>query len=287
MSNAKEIRGKIKSVKNTRKITKAMEMVAASKMRRAQERMLAGRPYSEKIRSVIGHLAQAHSELKHPFMQERPLKRAGLILVSTDRGLCGSLNANAFKATIQQLRDYDQKKIPVDLAVYGQKGIAFFKRYGGNVVAQAGHLGDKPQLADTIGVLKNMLDAYLAGQIDRLLLVRSRFINSISQKPEVLQLLPLPSAEDEKLSHYWDYLYEPDPESVIDALLKRYLESLVYQAVVENVAAEMASRMVAMKNASDNAGTLIRELTLIYNKARQAAITQEISEIVGGAAALE
>ena len=287
MAGAKEIRTQIKSIQNTQKITKAMEMVAASKMRKAQDRMEATRPYSDKMRQVIGHLANAHPEYRHPFLEEREeVKRAGYITVTTDRGLCGGLNANLLRKTIKELREWDEKGIGLDHAVIGSKGLQFYNRLGANIVAEATSLGDKPGLADIIGTVKVMLDAYNEGRIDRLYLAQNRFVNTMTQQPEIIQLLPLPPAEDEELQHHWDYLYEPDAATVLDDLLTRYIESQVFQAVVENIASEMASRMVAMKAASDNAGDIINDLQLAYNKARQAAITQELSEIVAGAAAV-
>ncbi len=287
MAVGKEIRTKIKSVKNTQKITRAMEMVAASKMRKAQDRMDAARPYAEKIRNVIGHLAHAHPEYKHPYLQEREVKKSvGFIIISSDRGLCGGLNANMFKATVRAMREWNDKGVRIDLCTIGAKSNAFFKRLGGNVVAQASHLGDTPQVADLIGVAKVMLDAYDAGQIDRLFLVYNEFVNTMTQRPHVEQLLPIHGVDDPQLKHHWDYLYEPDAKDVLDGLLMRYIESLVYQGVVENLSCEQAARMVAMKSASDNAGDLIGDLQLAYNKARQAAITQELSEIVAGAAAV-
>jgi len=286
MAGAKEIRTQIKSIQNTRKITKAMEMVAASKMRKAQDRMRASRPYAEKIRNVIAHLSQAHPEYKHPFLIEREARRVGLIIISTDRGLCGGLNINLFKTVIGQLREWQDAGLEVDIAVFGSKAQQFFKRIGGNIVAQATHLGDAPGVDDLIGSVKVMLDAYSEGRIDRLYLASNEFVNTMTQRPQVDQLLPVAGEPDEELKHHWDYIYEPDAKPVLDGLLMRYIESLVYQGVVENVACEMAARMVAMKAASDNAGNLIDELQLAYNKARQAAITQELSEIVSGAAAV-
>lgn len=286
MAGAKEIRNQIKSIKNTQKITKAMEMVAASKMRKAQDRMLATRPYAQKIRQVIGHVAMAQAEYRHPYLEEREVKRVGIIVISTDRGLCGGLNINLFKKTVQAMREWQDQDVEIDLCLVGNKALGFFKRLGGNVVANVGHLGDKPRLNDIIGTIRVMLDAYDEGRIDRLFLVENEFINTMTQKPRVTTLLPLPPSEEDDLKHHWDYIYEPDTVPVLDTLLTRYVESVIYQGVVENVACEMASRMVAMKSASDNAGELIDELQLVYNKARQAAITQEISEIVGGAAAV-
>ncbi len=286
MAAAKEIRSKIASVKNTQKITKAMEMVAASKMRRAQERMSAARPYAEKMRNVVAHIAHSRSEYRHPFLQEREVKRIGVILVSTDRGLCGGLNANLFRQTLRQLQAWDKEGKETELCVVGNKGVGFFSRIGGRVVGQASQLGDAPKLEDLVGTIKIMLDAFDEGRIDRVYLVFNQFVNRMTQKPEFEQLLPLPPSQSEDLAHHWDYIYEPEARDVMDQLLTRYIESLVYQGVVENIACEQAARMVAMKAASDNAGKLIEELQLVYNKARQAAITQELSEIVGGAAAV-
>ena len=287
MAGGKEIRTKIKSIQNTQKITKAMEMVAASKMRRAQERMRQARPYAEKMRSVVAHLAQASLEYKHSFTQERDVKRVGFIIVSTDRGLCGGLNINMFREAVNALSEWQQKDVEIDVTTIGTKGLGFFKRIGANIVSEATRLGDAPQLIDLIGAMKIMLDAYEEGRIDRLYVVHNRFVSAMSQVPQVEQLLPIHADEpDEKLKNHWDYLYEPDAHEVIDALMTRYIESLIYQGVTENIACEMGARMVAMKSASDNAGTLIDELQLVYNKARQAAITQEIAEIVGGAAAV-
>lgn len=286
MAGAKEIRTKIASVKNTQKITKAMEMVAASKMRRAQDRMRAARPYAAKIRNVIAHVGHANPEYRHPYLTPREVRRVGLILVSTDRGLCGGLNANLFRETLRRLRAWEQQGTEADLCVIGAKAAGFFGRIGGRVVGQATHLGDAPSLESLIGTVKIMLDSYLSGKIDQLYLVYNQFINSMTQRPVVEQLVPVEPHEDKSLSHHWDYIYEPDAKEVLDHLLDRYIESLVYQGVVENIACEQAARMVAMKSASDNAGKLIGELQLIYNKARQAAITQELAEIVGGAAAV-
>lgn len=287
MASGKEIRSKIKSVKNTQKITRAMEMVAASKMRKAQDRMQSSRPYADKMRSVINHLAHAHAEYKHPYMVAREVKRVGLIVISTDRGLCGGLNINAFKTILGALQKFDEQKVGVDICIVGQKAASFFKRVGVNIVSQTTHLGDAPRVDDVIGSVKVMLEAYDKGEIDELHLIYNEFVNTMTQKPRLERLLPIPVTEkDPELKHHWDYIYEPSPENVLDQLLMRYVESLVYQGVVENVACEMAARMVAMKAASDNAGTLIDELQLAYNKARQAAITQELSEIVAGAAAV-
>ena len=287
MAGGKEIRNKIKSIQNTQKITKAMEMVAASKMRRAQERMQLARPYAEKMRNVIAHLAQANLEYKHSFTLERDVKRVGFIIVSSDRGLCGGLNINLFRETVNALSDWQDRGAEIDVTTIGSKSLGFFRRIGSNVVSEATRLGDAPQLTELIGAMKVMLDAYIDGRIDRLYLVHNQFISTMSQQPKVEQLLPTHADEpDEGLTRHWDYLYEPDARDVVDALMTRYVESLIYQGVVENIACEMAARMVAMKSASDNAGDLIDELQLVYNKARQASITQEISEIVSGAAAV-
>jgi F-type H+-transporting ATPase subunit gamma len=286
MAGAKEIRSKIASIKNTQKITKAMQMVAASKMRKAQERMLATRPYAEKIRNVVAHMAQAHPEYHHPYLEERPVQRVGLIIISTDRGLCGGLNINLFKKAIMSMKEWNAAGLEIDLTLIGTKANSFFRRMGGNVKAAARHLGDNPSIIELIGTVKVMLDAYEEGRIDRLYLVHNQFVNTMTQSPELQQLIPVIGDPDERLHTHWDYIYEPDSKPVMDALMIRYIESLVYQGVVENVACEMAARMVAMKSATDNAGNLIDELQLIYNKARQAAITQEISEIVSGAAAV-
>jgi len=287
MAVGKEIRTKIKSIQNTQKITRAMEMVAASKMRKAQERMQASRPYAEKIRAVIGHLSQAHPEYRHPYLQEKEsVKRVGLIVVSSDRGLCGGLNTNLFKATVKSIKEWREKGVEVDLCLIGQKGISFLKRLG-NVSASVGQLGDAPGIEDLIGSVKVMLDAFDNGEIDRIDVVYNKFVNTMTQDPCVDQLLPVQADEvDDELKHHWDYLYEPEAKDVLTDLLVRYVESQVYQGVVENIACEQAARMVAMKAASDNAGDLINDLQLVYNKARQAAITQEISEIVSGAAAV-
>ena len=287
MAVGKEIRTKIKSIQNTQKITKAMEMVAASKMRRAQERMRQARPYAEKMRGVVAHLSQASLEYKHGFTQSREVKRVGFIIVSTDRGLCGGLNINLFRETVNALSEWQAKNVGIDVTTIGTKGLGFFKRIGANIVSEATRLGDAPQLTDLIGAMKVMLDAYADGRIDRLYVVHNKFVSAMSQAPQIEQLLPIHAeTPDEKLERHWDYLYEPDANEVVDALMTRYIESLIYQGITENIACEMAARMVAMKSASDNAGELIDELQLVYNKARQAAITQEIAEIVGGAAAV-
>ena len=287
MAGTKEIRNQIRSVRNTQKITKAMEMVAASKMRKAQDQMTATRPYAERMREVIGHLAAANPDYRHPFLEPRePLKRVGIIFVSTDRGLCGGLNINLFKTVLTELRRFDTQDIAVDLAILGGKGVGFFRRLGGQIVAQQTGLGDRPHLQQVIGTIKVMLDAYRDGKIGRLLLVRNQFVNTMTQKPVVQQVLPVEPVRETEMLQNWDYLYEPTPEALLDDVLVRYVESQIYQAVVENVACEMAARMVAMKSASDNAGEVIQRLTLVYNKARQAAITQELAEIVAGAAAV-
>ena len=287
MAGGKEIRTKIKSIQNTQKITKAMEMVAASKMRRAQERMYRARPYAQKIRNVIAHVSQANLEYRHSFTLERPAKRVGFIIVSSDRGLCGGLNINLFRDVVNALTEWQSRSAEIDLTTIGSKGFQFFNRVGANIVSEVTRLGDTPHLDDLIGPVKVMLDAYTDNRIDRLYLVHNHFNSTMSQTPQLEQLLPIHAVQpDETLSHHWDYLYEPDAKDVVDALMTRYIESLVYQGVVENIACEMAARMVAMKSASDNAGDLIDELQLVYNKARQASITQEISEIVGGAAAV-
>ena len=287
MAGAREIRTKIKSVANTRKVTRALEMVSASKIRKAQDLMRASRPYARAMRQVIGHIAHATAEYKHPFMVTRDtVKRIGYVVVSTDRGLCGGLNANMFRRLLADIREWQGKGVEVDVVAIGSKANAFFKRLKVNLVGSVTHLGEKPQISQLIGVIKVMLDSYSAGRIDRLNLAYNDFVNTMTQKATVDQLLPLPPADQFVTAHNWDYLYEPDPETVMEHVLTRYVESLVYQATLENLASEHAARMVAMKSASDNATKAIDSLTLVYNKARQAAITQEISEIVGGAAAV-
>jgi F-type H+-transporting ATPase subunit gamma len=286
MAGTKEIRVKIASIKSTQKITKAMEMVAASKMRRAQERMRAARPYADKIRSVIGHLRVANPNHRHPFLVEREEKSIGIIVVSSDRGLCGALNVNVFKQVLIAAREAQTRGAEVHLALIGAKALQFFRRLKLPVVASITHLGDKPHVAELIGSVKAMLDLYEAGKIDRLYVASNRFINTMTQKPGLLQLLPAETVDAADLQERWDYIYEPAPDELIASYMLRYIESQVYRAVVENMACEMAARMVAMKSATDNAGKIIDELQLIYNKARQAAITKEISEIVGGAAAV-
>jgi F-type H+-transporting ATPase subunit gamma len=288
MAGAKEIRSKIASIKNTQKITRAMEMVAASKMRKTQERMRASKPYATKIYDVVKHIARANSEYHHPFMNQRDIKRIGMIIVTSDRGLCGGLNANLLRESIGTMRPWHAEGKEVDLCIIGRKGQAFFKRVGGRVIASLDHLGDTPGVKDLIGAVKVMLDAFYQGEIDALHIVYNEFVNTMTQKPTIKQLLPLPMSEEdtESLGHYWDYIYEPDAKELLDELLERYIELQVYQAVVENIACEQAAKMIAMKSATDNAGELIKEFQLAYNKARQAAITQELAEIVGGAAAL-
>src|SRR6202044_2027281 len=287
MAGAKEIRGKIASIKNTQKITKAMEMVAASKMRRAQDRMRAARPYAEKIRKIVGHLRQVNLDYKHPFTLERPVQSVGVIIISTDRGLAGSLNLNLFKATLIAIREAQSRGAKVSVCVIGSKARQFFRRLSGiEVSASVTHLGDKPHVADLIGTVQVMLDFYRDAKVDQLLLAHNVFVNTMTQRAVVPQLLPLQTVDKDELQERWDYLYEPDSAEILDGLLMRYVESQVFQGAVENVACEMAARMVAMKSASDNAGDLIEEFQLIYNKARQAAITKELSEIVGGAAAV-
>jgi F-type H+-transporting ATPase subunit gamma len=287
MANEKEIRTQIASIKNTQKITKAMEMVAASKMRKAKERMNATRPYASKMRNVIGHLANANTEYNHPFLLDREeVKRVGYIIISSDRGLCGGLNVNLFKAALKDMQQWQEKSVEIDFCLIGAKATQFFKKFSANIVSQVSQLGDEVHLEELIGTVKAMLDAYTDSKIDRLYLVENEFVNSMTQQPKVSPLLPLAAEDNDEMKHHWDYIYEPDAKTVLDGLLTRYAESIVYQGVVENVACEMSARMVAMKSASDNAGDLISDLELAYNKARQAAITQEISEICGGAAAV-
>jgi len=286
MAVGKEIRVKIASVQNTQKITRAMEMVATSKMRKAQDRMRAARPYADKMRNVISHVAQAHSEYRHPFLVKREVKRVGIIVVSTDRGLCGGLNSNMFRLLVQQMKKWQAEGTEFDVCTIGRKGLQFFQRVGGNVLGQVSKVGDQPHVEQLIGTVKIMLDAYMDGRIDQLLIASNDFVNSMTQKAHLEQLLPLQASGEATSAHHWDYIYEPEAQPVVDQLLGRYVESLVYQKVVENIACEQAARMVAMKSASDNAGKLIKELQLIYNKARQPAITQELAEIVGGAAAV-
>ncbi len=287
MAGAKEIRGKIASVKNTQKITKAMEMVAASKMRKAQDRMHAARPYAQKIRNVISHLAHANPEYKHPYMVAREEENTiGVIVVSTDRGLCGGLNANLFRLMLRKFKEWEAEGKQVQLCVIGSKASGFFGSIGAKIVGQVTHIGDEPSLETLLGTIMVMLNAFKEGDVDKVYMVSNEFVNSMTQTPNLKQLIPTEPAESDDYSHHWDYLYEPDAEEVLEQLLTRYIESQVYTGVVENISCEMAARMVAMKSASDNAGKLIDELELVYNKARQAAITQELSEIVAGAAAV-
>lgn len=288
MAVGKEIRTKIASIKNTQKITRAMEMVAASKMRKTQDRMRATRPYAEKIAQIIKHLAHAHPEYKHPYLDEkRQCKRIGLIVISSDRGLCGGLNSNLFRKTVAQMQQWNAEQIEVDVCTIGQKGAGYFRNINANIIGQTEKLGDTPHLKDIIGIIKIMLDGYEQGDIDEIHVVHNHFVNTMTQDPQIKQLVPVKAEEiQEELKGNWDYIYEPDAVDVLDALMVRYIESIVLQGLIENNACEQAARMVAMKSASDNAGTLIDELQLVYNKARQAAITQEISEIVAGAAAV-
>ena len=286
MASGKEIRTKIASINNTQKITKAMEMVSASKMRKVQDRMKLGKPYAHRIRSVIGHIANSTSEYRHPYFNTRQIKRVGYIIVSTDRGLCGGLNINAFKATVSSMKEWADKNVDIDICTIGARAATFFNNFGGNVVAAVRDIGDAPEVSDIIGAVKTMLDKFDDGGIDQLMIVSNDFVNTMTHQPTVNQLLPLLPSDEEELQHHWDYLYEPEAQELLDGLLLRFIESQVYQAVVENNACEQAARMIAMKSASDNASDLIEELGLAYNKARQAAITQELSEIAGGAAAV-
>ena len=286
MAVGKEIRTQISSINNTRKITRAMEKVAASKTRKAQDRMAASRPYAERIRQVVGHLANANPEYKHRYLTEREAKRVGYIVISSDRGLCGGLNVNVFKKTIKDMKQFADSGVEIDICAIGSKAVSFFRNYGGNVTAAFTGLGDAPKADSLVGSVKVMLDAFDEGRIDRLYVVSNEFVNTMTQNPTVEQLLPLKAEENTELKHHWDYIYEPEAVEILNELLVRYIESQVYQSVVENIACEQAARMLAMKNATDNAGDIIDELQLVYNKARQAAITQEISEIVSGAAAV-
>jgi F-type H+-transporting ATPase subunit gamma len=287
MAAGKEIRTQIASIKNTQKITSAMKMVAASKMKKAQDRMLASRPYSEKISKVIGHLAYAHSEFEHPYMKEvGEVKRVGIIIVSSDRGLCGGLNTNLFRNLLKRVAEYQDKGVEVDICTIGKKATSFFKNSGLTIKSVLTDLGDAPHFDDLLGTVKVMLDAYDAGEIQQLSVAYNKFENTMTQAPTVTQLVPMVAADVEGMDHYWDYIYEPDAEEALGALLVRYIEALVYQGLVENIACEQSSRMIAMQSATDNAGDMVKELELVYNKARQAAITQEISEIVSGAAAV-
>ena len=287
MAGGKEIKTKIASVQNTQKITAAMEMVAASKMRKAQDQMFATRPYAERIADVVSHVASSNTEYRHPFLVEREVKRAGVIAVATDRGLCGGLNTNMFKQALNLLGELDEKGIEIEVVTFGNKAQGFFKRIGAKIVATATHLGDTPEISQIIGPVQALLKSFEQGDIDIIYLIGNEFVNTMTQQPRVMQLVPVKPAPDENYAHHWDYIYEPGSKEVLDGLLDRYIEAEVYQAVVENVACEMAARMLAMKNATDNAGEMIDELQLIYNRERQASITQEISEIVGGAAALK
>jgi F-type H+-transporting ATPase subunit gamma len=286
MAGAKELRKQIGSIKNTQKITSAMQMVAASKMRKAQDRMAKGRPYTDQIRSVIGHMANASSEYHHQFMKEREVRRVGYIIVTTDKGLCGGLNVNLLKAVIADMKKWVEQDVETDLCLIGNKGIQFFRTYGGRILAATQNIGESPEVADLIGSIKVMLDAFEEGNVDKIYLANNVFVNTMSQEPTVRQLVPLDPTDDATMKNRWDYIYEPEAKELIEGLLTRYIEAQVYQAVVENVACEQAAKMVAMKSATENAGELIDELELIMNNARQAAITQEISEIVGGAAAV-
>ena len=286
MASAKEIRTKIKSVKNTQKITRAMEKVAMSKMRRAQERMLAARPYAEAIRRTMGHLANAQPEYRHQFMVDRPVKRVAYLIISTDRGLAGGINVNTFRASIRSIKEWKDKGVDADLAIVGNKGISFFKRVGGKVLATASGLGDKPTLESVFGTIKVVTDAFRNGEVDRVYVVYANFVNTMTQRPTVQQLLPIEATPATGLLKSWDYIYEPGATELLDSVLQRYIESQVYQAVIENTASEQSARMVAMKAATDNAGKIIQGLQLAYNKARQASITKELAEIVGGAAAV-
>lgn len=289
MASLKEIRAKVASIKSTQKITRAMQLVAASKMRRAQERMAAGRPYAENMRRVIAHLVQANPEYKHRYMVDRPVKRVGYIIVSSDRGLAGGLNINLFKKVVQHVKTQQEQSIDVQFALIGQKAVTFFKSYGGKVLGATTQLGDTPSQEKLTGSVQVMLEAFDKGEIDRIYLVSNQFVNAMTQKANVQQLVPLAAADDSAAlnrSFSWDYIYEAEPNTILDGLLVRYVESMVHQGVMENIASEQAARMVAMKAATDNAGELIKSLQLIYNKLRQAAITREISEIVGGAAAV-
>ncbi len=286
MAGAKELRKQIGSIKNTQKITSAMQMVAASKMRKAQDRMAKGRPYTDQIRSVIGHMANASSEYHHQFMKEREVRRVGYIIVTTDKGLCGGLNVNLLKAVIADMKQWVEQDVETDLCLIGNKGIQFFRTYGGRILAATQNIGESPEVADLIGSIKVMLDAFEEGNVDKIYLANNVFVNTMSQEPTVRQLVPLDPTDDATMKNRWDYIYEPEAKELIEDLLTRYIEAQVYQAVVENVACEQAAKMVAMKSATENAGELIDELELIMNNARQAAITQEISEIVGGAAAV-
>ncbi len=286
MANAKELRKQIGSIKNTQKITSAMEMVAASKMRKAQDRMEKGRPYSDQIRSVIGHVANASPEYRHEFMIEREVKRVGYIVITTDKGLCGGLNVNLLKAVIKDIQKISEDGVEYDLCLIGAKGAQFFRSYGGNVVAASNHVSETPSMSDLIGSIKVMLDAFEEGRVDKIFLANNVFVNTMTQSPTIRQLVPLDPSEEGERGHSWDYIYEPEAKDLLEGLITRFIEAQVYQGVVENVACEQAAKMIAMKSATENAGDLIDELELIMNNARQAAITQELAEIVGGAAAV-
>ena len=286
MAVGKEIKNKIGSVQNTQKITSAMQMVAASRMRRTQERMSAGKPYSNRIRSMIGHLANSNPEYRHAYMVEREVKRIGYLVVSSDRGLCGGLNVNVFRTLVNDMAEWKSKNVEIDLGLIGKKAVGFFRSFGGNVITTVTDISEEPELEELIGSLKVMMDAFEEGKIDKLFIISNDFVNTMTQAPTTRQLLPLEPEDDDAYRHRWDYIYEPDARQLIDGLVKRFVESQVYQAVVENTACEQAAKMVAMKNATENAEKLVDELSLIYNNARQAAITQEICEIVGGAAAV-
>ena len=286
MAGGKEIKTKIASVQNTQKITAAMEMVAASKMRKAQDQMFATRPYAQRIADVVSHVASSNTEYKHPFLFGREIKRAGIVAVSTDRGLCGGLNTNMFKKALNHIGELDENGIEIEVVTFGSKAQGFFKRIGAKIVATTTHLGDSPEISQIIGPVQTLLKSYEEGKIDVIYLIANEFVNTMTQQPKMVQLVPVEPAPDENYGHHWDYIYEPGSREVLDQVLDRYIESLVYQGIVENVACEMAARMIAMKNATENAGAMIEELQLIYNRERQAGITQEISEIVGGAAAV-
>ena len=287
MASSQEIRSQIASIQNTQKITKAMEMVAASKMKKAQDQMTRARPYADKISNVIAHLAQAHPEYSSEFFNQRDVKKKGYIIISSDRGLCGGLNNNLFKLIVETIEDDKKKNIKPAFSLIGSKATSFFQRMGGDVLAQTAQLGDKPKIEQVLGLIKSTIDSFISGEIDEVYIVYNKFLNTVSQDPTMQKVLPIKAEEkDNDYDHYWDYLYEPDAETVLESLFTRYIESLVYRGLVENLACEQASRMVAMKAASDNATDLTAELQLIYNKNRQAAITQEISEIISGAAAL-
>jgi F-type H+-transporting ATPase subunit gamma len=287
MASSQEIRSQIASIQNTQKITKAMEMVAASKMKKAQDQMTRARPYADKISNVISHLAQAHPEYSSEFFNQREVKKKGYIIISSDRGLCGGLNNNLFKLIVETIEDDKKKNIKPAFSLIGSKATSFFQRMGGDVMAQTAQLGDKPKIEQVLGLIKSTIDSFISGEIDEVYIVYNKFLNTVSQDPTLQKVLPIKAEEkDNDYDHYWDYLYEPDAETVLESLFTRYIESLVYRGLVENLACEQASRMVAMKAASDNATDLTAELQLIYNKNRQAAITQEISEIISGAAAL-